>query len=217
MPDNTQETVPDSTQEAESDSSQEAESDSTLNSDSEDGNNAHAIIRESVNKRQLKCRDKMSKQHNAKRKKNLHTFKVKDFVSVFIPSVDRGHSDLPRLPGQIYEVKKHKGNDAYLIATCYGILNVSYYAKDLEIYHGVLELNFVELKNAKRISLRAAASMESQHSDNIAMILIRCDCSGKCNTGHCKCFKAGSACTSHCHDLQSKKKIKNICTNKTDQ
>ena len=31
------------------------------------------------------------------------------------------------------------------------------------------------------------------------MMLIRCNCSGKCQNGHFSCFKAKLSCTDHCH------------------
>lgn len=50
-----------------------------------------------------------------------------------------------------------------------------------------------EVTKAERISLRNAASLESQLSDNIAMVLVRCACSKECNTSHCKSYKAWRA------------------------
>jgi len=66
----------------------------------------------------------MEHQHNFKTNKKTHVFNIDDYVSVSIPSVDRGHSDFPRLPGKLISIKSGKNKHiCYTIATEYGVLN----------------------------------------------------------------------------------------------
>jgi hypothetical protein len=81
-----------------------------------------------VLKRKVISRKKMENQHNFKKNKKTHNFNINDHVSVFIPSVDRGHSDFPRLPGKITAIKGGKNTHmCYTIALAYGTFNVGYY------------------------------------------------------------------------------------------
>ena len=76
--------------ENESSSSSSSESDETSESDK-----TRKFLLDNVKKRKLTKRGKMAYQHNQKHKRNktIHTFKVNDYVSVYIDRVDRGHAD----------------------------------------------------------------------------------------------------------------------------
>jgi hypothetical protein len=160
-----------------------------------------------VLKRKVISRKKMENQHNFKKNKRTHNFNINDHVSVFIPSVDRGHSDFPRLPDKITAIKGGKNTHmCYTIACAYETLNVGYYTKDLEIYNGVVKAS----NELKQISLRQAAAFASSHTKDLAVVTRLCNCNKSCQTNSCVCFKAKKKCTSHCHY----KSMVNCCANK---
>ena len=64
----------------------------------------------------------MIKKHDHKRNKKTREFNVKDNVSVSIPRIDRGGTDLRRLPGKIVKVSTGI-NRFYTVLTVWGILN----------------------------------------------------------------------------------------------
>ena len=52
----------------------------------------------------------------------------------------------------------------------------------------------------QEISLRSAARQESISG---GQGYFRCNCTGNCQTKHCKCFKAELKCNSRCHNQRS--------------
>jgi transposase InsO family protein len=160
-------------------------------------------LRARVSALQEKNVEVMERKHNRKRNKRTLEFEEGDFVTVLKPRVDRGGSDMPRLPGQI--IKKSGEKDIfYKIATVYGILDVQYRVYDLEIYHGIILEKDIN-KNIT-ISLREA-TLKSNIRTDLPEPIINCNCNGKCTgDGRCKCFKANVKCSSHCH-VKSKCKI----------
>ena len=118
-------------------------------------------------------------------------------MSVLIPRIDRGGSDLPRIPAQVIRVCGNK-DKFYEIATKFGIIETKYRASDLEVYERIVEANttiHATLREAAiKSQLRTASSSEIENSH------IKCNCKGKCSEDkRCKCFKASQKCTSHCH------------------
>ena len=85
------------------------------------------------------------------------------------------------------------------------VLDKRYYAKDLELFMGIIKIHDSVL-NAK-ISLRAAASKTSDHKEPVN---ISCKCAKTRKNNLCFCVKAGLRCTSHCHAQQTNF----ICKNK---
>jgi hypothetical protein len=71
--------------------------------------------------------------------KKIVEFKIDDCVSVQIPRIDRGGTDLPRIPGIVVKVSTHK-ETFYQVKTQYGILNDMLRASDLEMYYGVIDV-----------------------------------------------------------------------------
>ena len=99
---------------------------------------------------QEKAATKMIEKHNKKRNKRTLEFSVGDKISVRIPRIDRGGTDLPRLPGII----RRKANNFYEITTDNGILQDCLRACDLELYHGSLNIDIIihkRLNYIKRI------------------------------------------------------------------
>ncbi|RNA32349.1 hypothetical protein BpHYR1_024772 [Brachionus plicatilis] len=100
-----------------------------------------------------KAAKKIEEKHNKKRNKRTLEFDVGDKVSVLIPRIDRGGSDLPRLPGFI----SRKSGEFYAIVTELGILNDCLRVGDLEMYHGPLYFDYKSIKS--RLPLRKAAML----------------------------------------------------------
>ena len=105
-------------------------------------------IRSQVATNQDKSANNMATKHNNRRNKRTRTFDVGDSVSVLIPRIDRGGSDLPRLPGVVGRVSR----EYYEIVTQYGILNDCLMASELEDYHGILGFEPESISN--KITLR---------------------------------------------------------------
>ena len=80
---------------------------------------------------------KMKDKHNHKRNKKTYDYQIDDHVSVKIPSIDHGGTELRRLPFVIVDVH----HDKYQLACQWGILEDLYGAQHLEIYHGLIEFN----------------------------------------------------------------------------
>lgn len=99
---------------------------------------------------------------------------------------------------------------SYTIASAYGVLNVGYLTKDLEIYNGVINIRDSLISNSPKISLRQAAALASKHTKDLSLVTRLCNCNKECRTNSCVCFKGGQKCTSHCH---SKSKV-TFCVNK---
>ncbi|RNA19520.1 Ribonuclease H [Brachionus plicatilis] len=137
----------------------------------------------------------MEEKHNKKRNKRTLEFVVSDKASVLIPRIDRGGSDLPRLPGIIARVSN--GGEYYEIITEHGILKDCLRACDLEMYHGQLSFDYSTIIN--QISLREAARKTNKRDKDLKEIEISCQCNGTCTGGKCKCFISGVKCNSHCH------------------
>ena len=152
------------------------------------------------------ARDKMDKKHNAKRNKKTVEYKVGDKVSLKIPSIDVGGSELRRLPCIISKVVSNK----YVLTSEYGIIENKYGAQELEYYNGILEIDLDKVNNL--LSLRAAAAKAGNRSKQMNEIEVSCDCMSSCQTKRCECYKAQLPCNSHCHIKKSidLKKCSNI-------
>lgn len=150
----------------------------------------------------------MERKHNKKRNKNTVQFKINDLVTVLIPRIDRGGSDLPRLPGKIIKIS----GEFHQILTKHGILNDQYLASNLEPYHGLLDLMEDKIV-VKKISLREAARLVSNRPCDLKEAEISCSCKTKCLTKHCPCRKQELECNSHCHGNVKNLIQKNICEN----
>ena len=81
----------------------------------------------------------MSKHYN-KRHKSA-SFNVGDTVSIKVPSIDRGNSDLLRLPCVITKVNGHKDIN-YQLGTKHGILKVCSRGGDLQDHNGTVEVDY---------------------------------------------------------------------------
>ena len=132
-------------------------------------------IRAQVNAKQAKNAEMMSKKHDHKKNKRTLEFEVGETVSVLIPPIDRGGSQLPRAPGVVCRLVKE--NDLYEICTKYGILKDCLRAGDLEPYHGVIDFDFNQVKN--KISLREVSTKISCREKDLKDIEVSCQCTGK--------------------------------------
>ena len=70
-------------------------------------------------------------------------YNIADSISIRIPAIDRGGSDLPRVPGVVCRVS----HDMYEISTKYGKLNDCLRADDLEKYHGAVDFEYMNTLN----------------------------------------------------------------------
>ena len=107
-------------------------------------------LRSQVKLNQDKAVEKMENKHNHKRNKKTVTYSVSDSVSVLIPRIDRGGSDLPRIPGVICRIS----GEFYEICTKFGKLNDCLRADELEKYHGTLDFDYKTVTN--KVSMREA-------------------------------------------------------------
>jgi hypothetical protein len=92
--------------------------------DDEDGSESEDTTRKSsldlIRKRQEISRNKMSLKHNNKINKKTASIEIGDFVTLMIPRKDRGHSDLNRIPGQVFAKNGGDGkHETYSIVTAY--------------------------------------------------------------------------------------------------
>jgi hypothetical protein len=63
-------------------------------------------------------------------------------VTVIIPSVNRGHSDMPWLPNKITKIiEKENTVTCYILGSVHVILDVNYCGRDLEKYTGFLRID----------------------------------------------------------------------------
>jgi hypothetical protein len=161
-----------------------------------------------IQTRQKKNREKMTNKHCAKRNKKLIAFEVGEFVTVLIPAVDRGHSDMPRLPAKITKIiEKENTVTRYNLVSVHGVLDVNYCGRDLEKYTGVLRIDPKAMDT--QISLHTAAGLASNHTSALTFANVKCNCKTDCKSGHCACFKSLQKCTSHCHSQNAACKCKN--------
>ncbi len=166
-------------------------------------------IRTKVNARQDKCAAKMIKQHDHRKNKTTTEFKLGDYVSVLIPRIDRGGSDLPRIPGVVHK-KSGEKDFRYQVKTIYGVLDKYLRTCDLEKYNGLVE---TDANKNNSITLREAARLASNRAMDLSEAVVNCNCNGSCvNDGRCRCFKGNKLCNSHCH-LKSKMSCSN-CKNR---
>jgi hypothetical protein len=168
----------------------------------------HDRLRSNLRSNADKAMDRMEKKHNHKRNKKTCTYEIGNVVSVKIPSIDHGGTELRRLACVVSEVKHEK----YVLTCESGVLEDLYRADELELYHGLIEFDYSKITN--KISLRSAAiaAAGGKRSKPIDEIEVDCDCKGKCSDRRCKCFARQFKCNSHCHGKNSINC--NNCTNK---
>ncbi len=130
-----------------------------------------------------KAMKKMEDKHNHKRNKKTYDYQIDDHVSVKIPSIDHGGTELRRLPCVIVDVKY----DKYQLACQWGILEDLYGAQHLELYHGLIEFDSKIIENP--ISLRSAAIAASNGKRDKPMneVEVKCNCmANQCQAKNCK-------------------------------
>ena len=86
-------------EQSEEEQSEEEQSEEEQSEQADDTRNLKKI-REAINK----SREKMVFKHNRKKNKVTKELKIGDNVAINIPKIDRGHSDLSRLPGTIIAI-----------------------------------------------------------------------------------------------------------------
>jgi hypothetical protein len=162
-------------------------------------------LREQLNKNMDKNAAMMIKKHDHKRNKTTREFILNDNVSVSIPRIDRGGTDLRRLPGKVIKISEGL-NKFYTVLTVWGILKDIYRSTRLEPFSGIVEVN---LEDSREISLNEAAKLQNASTGSLETVNVICNCGTKCkDDGRCKCAKANKLCTSHCH---TKMKGKPVC------
>jgi hypothetical protein len=178
-------------------------------------------LRNELNKNMDKNALMMIKKHDHKRNKKTREFNVKDNVSVSIPRIDRGGTDLRRLPGKIVKVSTGV-NRFYTVLTVWGILNDKYRGTSLEPFSGIIDVevedeqgNSIYENKYKTISLTEAAKLQNAGTGSLEVVNVICNCGTVCyGDGRCKCYKAKQLCTSHCH---GKMKGKPMCCKNHDK
>ena len=123
---------------------------------------------------------------------------------VLVPRINRGGSDLTRIPGVVCRVAGY----FFEICTKYDKLNDCLRSDDLDKYHGVIDFDNITITN--KISMRELARKFSNRTEDLKDIEISCNCNGKCGDRRCSCFLHDEDCNSHCH---LKSTVKGCCTN----
>ena len=146
---------------------------------------------------------KMKDKHNHKRNKKTYDYQIDNHVSVKIPNIDHGGTELRRLRCVIVYVH----HDKYQLACQWGILEDLYGAHHLAIYHGLIEFDKT-IENP--ISLRSAAIAASNGKRDKPMNEVESNCmANQSQAKNCKCFNGGLKCNSHCHSKTPTNKFKN--------
>lgn len=142
---------------------------------------------------------------------------VGDIVQLKIPDVDRGKMDASCLTAIVIEVTEA---GMFRLATRAGVIRPCMNAASLQLVpssvapsslglEGILDNDMALLKDdngawkdPKPIRTHAnAASVTGGQG------MTKCSCTGKCNTNHCSCRRAGRECSSRCHNKN------NVCCN----
>ena len=134
-------------------------------------------------------------------------FEAGQSVSVKIPAINHGGTELKRIPCVVIDLI----HDKYRIVCKYGILNDLYGANDLEKYEGLIDFEFKKINNKVSLTTAAIAASNGRRTKALNEIEVSCACKGKCDDKRCKCFKNDIKCNSHCH---GKIEGTHKCTNK---
>lgn len=154
-------------------------------------------IREDVFKNAQRNAIRMKNKYSKRKRVKVEDFTMGQEVSVKIPKIDRGSTDMTRLPAVIVR-KSSSSLPVYKLLTKYGTLKNSYTASNLMAYPGIVPVGNPD----KVVSLREAAILSNSMTK-----LVFCKCKKGCKTTTCKCKKNKQVCSSRCH------KGKGICTN----
>ncbi len=133
--------------------------------------------------------------------KRFKPAKAGDTVMVPIPEVDRGRAEFRNLKAVVLSAEE---NGLYRIGTRHGTLH-QLYSRNQFIPCVESFMGLDEVVKDKEVSLREAARLDSIGT---GQGFFKCNCSGSCKNGRCKCFKADVKCNSRCHGTNSKCKNK---------
>ena len=123
---------------------------------------------------QEKSAESMSKKHDHKRNKRTVTLTEGESVSVLMPRIDRGGTQLPRIPGIVKRVVD--GSVLYEICIKHGVLNDCLRAGDLVTYHWIIGFNYKDID--KKITIREVSRLEAGRDKDLKDIEISCNCTG---------------------------------------
>ena len=153
-----------------------------------------------------KAMKKKEIKHNYKRSKKTVVSELANNVSIKIPSIDHGGTELRRLPCVIVDVH----HDKYKLACQWGILEDLYGAQNLEIYHGLIEFNSKTIENPISLRSSAIAASNGKRDKPMNEVEVKCNCmANQSQAKNCKCFNSGLKCNSHCHSKTPTNKCKN--------
>ena len=114
---------------------------------------------------------KMEITPNHKRSKKTVVSEIANNVSIKIPSIDHGGTELRRMPCVISDVKYNK----YQLTCQWGILEDLYGSADLEMFNGLMEFDYSHITN--KISYRSAVLAASNCKRDETLIEIQKDSS----------------------------------------
>ena len=120
-------------------------------------------------------------------------------VRVPILDVDRGKSDDRSILARVQRVTE---NDLYELGTKYGVLQQLYSRSQFT----VCSEKFVEEADVPKsapISLRSAATKQSEEKGGHGQGFVRCQCTQKCDSKRCSCRRKGLQYNSKCHGSKS--------------
>ncbi len=108
-------------------------------------------------------------------------------MSVKIPRIDRGGTDLPRLPEILVKIIEHEGEKFFRLLTVNGTLNDAYRVMDLEPYFGLVDVKVADF-NKKMITLREAEMLQEARTTSTEIVNAICNCQElRINDGRYKC------------------------------
>ena len=126
---------------------------------------------------------------------NHGSLEVGDFVTLYVPNVDRGPLDFPSICGVITKTK----HGLYQIGTKEGIIS-GYFPRSSLSKSDSEFFTPQEIDRAQVVTLRQASSYQSKTG---GQGFFKCNCKTNCTSKRCTCAREGVSCNSRCHPNKS--------------
>ena len=177
------------------DESEPSASNCDPNSRDDHVNNIH-MIRNKVKERILNNAQKNRHKYN---RKSVVTFQVGDLISLHVPKIDRGLTDILRVSCKIFKNKKVNGSTVkFQFITYYRVLDVCYGTENSE--RSTSDVNCPENLLEEPILL---ATVSNKFNRRVASNSVSCQSKTECLSKRCACRNNGTDCTTHCpHEIK---------------
>ncbi len=158
-----------------------------------------------------KVRETRQKAHNLQEKNAVETVtnaqklqkkaNVNDNCILFVSELDRGVADAPNILCRIIDTRD---NVNFKLACAAGVIDTWIARNGFQLEESALVFPF---RTDKVVSIRSAVK---ELSDGNGQGVIKCLCTGTCNTSRCTCRKNGLLCKSRCHGTNTRSFCKNL-------